>query len=90
MIIGGAVTCVMAPFQQHQCEELNMPAPFNVTNPDFNPSNSEPTNNVKISARELQSVIEANVPETARRTLALRALEQVVYNAVRAIHDGDA
>lgn len=62
---------------------------FNVTNTNFNPSSSEPTDLVKKCFAELQQVVEDNVPATARRTLALRNMEIACMYAVRAIHDGD-
>ena len=62
---------------------------FNVTNPDFNPSTLPGIDAIKTGFVKMQKIIEDNAPECARRTIALRKMEEACMYAVRAAVEGD-
>lgn len=61
----------------------------NITNPNFNPSESEAIDNIERGALHLQRVIVANTPEGRRRSLALIHLGTCSMFAVKAAAVGD-
>ena len=62
---------------------------FNVTNQNFNPSSDADVDKIKSGFDALQDVIEKHVPDSARKTIALRNMEVACMYAVRAVFDGD-
>jgi hypothetical protein len=56
-----------------------------VTNPGFNPSNSDEIKAIKEAGVALQNVIEASAPNNRRRSIALTHLETALMFAVKAV-----